>query len=55
MGRKDGKLILYNVNLDMPHNSNKKSRCLYKMDTNSVFPALVLSSEIKLEKNSHAH
>lgn len=55
MGRKDGKLILHNVNLDMLHNSNKKSRCLYKMDTNSMFPVCVLSPEIKLEKNSHAH
>lgn len=55
VGRKDCKWILHNVNLDTLHNSNKKSRCLYKMDTNSAFPAYILTLETKLQKNSHAY
>lgn len=50
VGRKDCKCTLHNINPDLLHNSNKNSRYLYKMDTNSVFPVHILSPEIKLQE-----
>lgn len=48
--RKDCKWTLHNINLDLLYNSNKNSRCLYKMDTNSMFPVHILIPEIKLHE-----
>lgn len=54
-GRKDCKWTLHNINLDLLYNSNKNSRCLYKMDTNSMFPVHILSPEIKLHEFTCLH
>lgn len=50
VGRKDCKWTFHNIHLDFLHNSNKNSRGLYKIDTNSVLPVYIVSPEIKLQE-----